>query len=247
MSPQVTSQAAHVETHPTAADCTDFLQRIKTLAQEYEENLQKRKVDLEFNLFVIISDRYHQENLHSDILKALIDPNPNCKHEEQNKYLQLFLKFINSHEANINLSDYSNARVVREKGRIDILIKDEVSKHAIIIENKINNACDQPEQLPGYLKQIEKDYVCDAIIYLRLNGKTSPDMATYKTDDDRNKVNDRLKVICAYDENEPDKDLLNGWILKCKEVSTNHDAQHILGQYGDLIKNSEETLSTGEL
>ena len=40
-------------------------------------------------------------------------------------------------------SDFENSIVVREKYSIEILIIDGVSKKAIIIENKINNAVDQ--------------------------------------------------------------------------------------------------------
>jgi hypothetical protein len=202
------------------------------LAQKYEANQKKRNIDIGFNLFVIISDRYHQENLHSDILKALLDPSG--KHGEQEKYLRCFLNFIKMHEAKINLSDYKNAQVEREEGRIDILIRDEVSKKAIIIENKINNAGDMPQQLPRYLKQVtDNGYTCAAIIYLRLNGYTGPDTTGW-TNEQRKQVNALLKTVCAYDETK--KDFLNGWILKCEQASTNLDARHILRQYGGLIK-----------
>lgn len=241
MPPQMSLQQTQVEHQPTEADRAHFLQSIKDLAQEYEENLQKRKVDLGFNLFAIISDRYHQENLHSDILKAVIDPNG--KHEEQNKYLELFLKFIISHGATIDLSHYLKAEVEREEGRIDILIKG--SKHAIIVENKITNARDQPTQLPGYLKVVEEKYKynCDAIIYLRLNGDGGPEMKEWQNDKWKHRVESLLNVICVYDENAPDKDLFNGWILKCRDVSkANSDAQFILRQYGELITKLGENI-----
>ena len=251
MTPQKSSQPIHVESQPTAADRADLpfaddghamageiglLQRVKPLVQKYEENLQKRKVDIEFNLFAIISERYYQENLHSDILRALIDPKG--KHQEKEKYLHLFLEFIRSHGAAVDLSEYSNAQVVREEGRVDLLIKDEVSKKAIIVENKINNAGDMPRQLPRYLEHVAKGYHCDAIIYLRLNGDTPPDKTGCPpwTPNDRTQVEPLLKVICAYDENKPGKDLLSGWIEPCEKVSENRDAQHILRQYGQLIK-----------
>jgi len=208
---------------------------LSTLAREYDANLKKRDVDIGFNLFAIISERYHQENLHSDVLKALLDPMG--KHQEQEKFLHLFLEFIRSQGAKINLGDYKNAQVVREEGRIDILIKDEVSKRAIIVENKINNAGDMPKQLLRYLGYVmENGYACDAIVYLRLNGEADPDMTGWKPDDQK-RVKAILKVICAYDETE--KDLLNGWIEPCAEESKkskNPDVHHIFRQYGDLIK-----------
>ncbi len=205
---------------------------LSALTRKYEANLKKRDVDIGFNLFAIISDIYHREDFHSDILKALIDPKG--KHQEQKKYLHLFLEFIRSHGAAINLADYKNVQVKREEGRVDLLIKDEDSKKAIIIENKINNAGDTQRQLPRYLEYVrENGYTCNAIIYLRLNGHAGPDTTDW-TDDDREQVKAILKVICAYDET--NNDLLNGWIFKCEKVSTNPDAQHILRQYGALIK-----------
>ncbi len=207
---------------------------LSALAGDYNANLKKRNVDIGFNLFELISDHYYRETFHSDILNALLDPIG--KHEERDKYLRLFLEFLCSqHRAKIDLLDYSNAQVVKEEGRIDILIKDEVSKKAIIIENKINNAPDQPNQLPGYLKKVrDRGYTCDAIIYLRLNGYAGPDTTSWVNNDDRKQVKAIQIIICAYDGT--DKDLLTGWILKCQEESINPDAKHILRQYGDLIK-----------
>ena len=244
-------QPTHLESQSVAA-VELFVQRIKAfnenafrvvdeficgahlsaLAGEYNANLKKRDVDLGFNLFAIISELYYRENFHSDILKALIDPKG--KHQEQETFLYLFLEFIRSHGAAISLKDYSNVQVEREEGRIDILIKDEDSKKAIIIENKINNAGDMPKQLPRYLKAVtENGYTCDAIVYLRLNGDAGPDTTEW-TPDELKQVKAILKVICAY--NETEKDLLRGWILQCEKVSINLDARHILRQYGDLIK-----------
>jgi hypothetical protein len=203
---------------------------LAALTGEYNANLKKRNVDIGLNLFCIISELYYRENFHSDILRALIDPKG--KHQEQETFLHLFLEFIKSHGAKINLLDYSNALIEREEGRVDLCIKDEDSKKAIIIENKINNAGDMVRQLPRYLDYVRANgYNCDAIIYLRLNGNTGPDTTGW-TDVERTQVAALLKVICAYDETE--KDLLRGWIFKCEKIANNPDAQHILRQYGNF-------------
>ena len=237
MQPQMSPQPTHVEGLPTGADYAVLLQRIEPLAQKYEANLERQNVDdIGFNLFELISDQYYRETFHSDILNALLDPDG--KHGEKQKYLNFFLEFLRSqHEAKIKLSDYSNAQVKKEEGRIDILIKG--CKHAIIIENKINGATDQPRQLPDYLRKVKDDgYDCDAIIYLRLHEDAPPDMANW-TYDERREVKAILKRICAYDgsDDETKKDLLKGWILKCiDESKENSNVQHILRQYGDIIK-----------
>lgn len=236
MRPQMPSQPTQVERQPTVADCANFLECIAPLAQEYEENLEKRNADIGFNLFELISDHYYRETFHSDILNALLDPEQ--KHGEKDKFLKLFLHYLNSqHEAKINLTHYSDAKVVKEEGRIDILIKG--CKHAIIIENKINGAVDQKKQLPRYLMKIRDSYSCDAIVYLRLNGIAGPSEEGWMDGEFElqliEELKRKLKVICAYDET--NKDLLNGWILKCRdEAKENSDAQHILRQYGEIIR-----------
>lgn len=220
------------------ADCAVLLQRINPLAQKFAINIQKAAdFKIGFNLFELISDHHKRETFNSDILNALLDPEG--EHGEKDKFLQLFLNYLRfQYGATIDPTHYADAQVVKEggweEGRIDILIKGR--KHAIIIENKINGAGDAKKQLPRYLKKvIDVDgYACDAIIYLRLNRNSGPDMTDW-TDDEKKEVIDRLIKIPAYDETE--KDLLNGWILKCQNESIeNPDAHHVLRQYGRIIK-----------
>ncbi len=205
---------------------------LTALAREYEANLKKRHVDIGFNLFAIVSDLYYRENFHSDILQAVLDPAG--QHQEKEKYLHLFLNFLRQHGAAVVLSDYSDSQVVREEGRIDILIRDKTSRKAVIIENKINSAPDMPRQLPRYLDIVTaQGYTCDAIIYLRLTGHTGPDMTNWSPTDRQN-VEALLKIIPAYAETKTD--LLTGWIAPCQESSLSQDARHIFRQYGDLLK-----------
>jgi hypothetical protein len=219
-----------------------LLERLKDLTRRYEENLKKREVDVGFNLFAIISDHYHRENLHSDVLKAFLDRHE--KHEAGNAYLQLFLEFIISRGAKVKKEDYPNPEVVREEGRIDILIKDRTTNKAIIVENKIYNAVDQHQQLPRYLESVTRqNYACDAIVYFKLDQEADPDKSTW-TDEQRKEVIPKLVSICAYDgTDDGEGDLLKGWILKCHNASTpNSQAQHILKQYGDIIKKLGATI-----
>ena len=189
------------------------------------------KTSIGLNLFAIISDLYYRENFHSDVLKVLLDPH--SPHKEDDKYLKFFLRFLQSQDTPIDLANYSNVRIEREERRIDLLIADEDSKRAIIIENKINGAGDMPRQIPRYLEYVtEQGYSCDAIIYLRLNGYSEPDTTDWSVDEIK-VVKSLLTVICAY--NETNNDLLNGWISKCTDASTNDDAKHIFRQYGAII------------
>ena len=128
--------------------------------------------DNNFNIFTSIAEYYWYENLHSDILKIILDPftpiigNPN--------FLKCFLEFI---EIDPKTFNYQNASVERESEKIDLLIYDE--KKAIIVENKINFAKDQQNQLPRYYEKITNpngDYQKEVIkiVYLTLSNKKNP-------------------------------------------------------------------------
>lgn len=111
--------------------------------------------DNNFNIFTSIAEYYWYENLHSDILKNILDPfTPVIGNPE---FLKCFLELI---EIDPKTFNYQSASVKREAEKIDLLIYDE--KSAIIIENKINFACDQPNQLPRYYEKIDnKDVFID--------------------------------------------------------------------------------------
>lgn len=142
---------------------------------EHKKQLKKElgiTSDIDFNIFSSIAEYYWYENLHSDILKNILDPttpvigNPN--------FLKCFLDLIG---VDTKRFDYKNAFVERETERIDLLIYDNDS--AIIIENKINYAEDQPDQLPRYYEIItdsngryQKEVV--KIVYLTLSNQKQP-------------------------------------------------------------------------
>lgn len=128
--------------------------------------------DNNFNIFTSIAEYYWYENLHSDILKNILDPfTPVVGNPE---FLRSFLELIGINPETFN---YKNASVEREAEKIDLLIYDE--KSAIIIENKINFACDQPNQLPRYYEKITEpngNYKKKVIkiVYITLSNKKNP-------------------------------------------------------------------------
>jgi hypothetical protein len=202
-----------------------------SIAKEHEACLQKRHVDLGFNVFAIVSDLYYRENFHSDILCALLSPA--SAHGEGCHYLHLFLEWLNRNGATVDLAHFRNACVVREEGRVDILISDETSKRAVIIENKINGAADMLRQIPRYLEYVEgRGLQCDAVVYLRLNHARKPDRTEW-TPEDNKRVDARLVSVVAY--NETETDLLRGWIRRCQAPASNPDAALIFRHYGELV------------
>jgi hypothetical protein len=193
---------------------------------------ENKEIDSGFNLFNIISDTYYKENFHSDILKSLLSPNE--KHNEGDKYLNQFIIYIKSLGASVNPLDYKHSEVFREKGRIDILIKDELTKKSIIIENKINGAFDMHRQLPRYYNNLTNEgFDVDAIVYLLLNDEKKPSVDGWN-DFEINKIDEKLIVVstCKKSEN----DLLHGWIYKCEKMTNNVDALFVLRQYGKLLE-----------
>jgi len=95
------------------------------------------------------------ENTHSDIIAKLLDPKLGL--------WDYFIRRLNA-DNKVDISYFSkNLKIVREKHKIDILLKDR--RNAVIIENKIW-APDQPKQLARYYEKIKNQFDTVTIIYL---------------------------------------------------------------------------------
>lgn len=203
------------------------------LIRAYDACMKKREVDIGFNLFNLISPVYHRENLHSDVIKEILDPN--SAHGRGNSHLHLFIEYLNQHHGlAIDQNHYRFAEVLREPGRIDLLIRDNENKRAIIIENKISGAIDQYRQIPRYLNTVESEcqLKCDAILYLNLSQLKGPDTTDW-SHQERERITPLLKVIRAY--HESDDDLYHGWLIKCIQ-DPHEEPDFVILQYSNLIK-----------
>lgn len=204
--------------------------KIISLVNEYSKDKVKNEIDIEFNLFTLISKHYHHENYHSDILKVFFQSNKNDSYP----YLNLFLTYLNSIGGEINLNNFSQPLIYREKGKVDILIVDQISKRAIIVENKINNALDRHRQLPRYVEYVRNNnFECDCIVYLSLNKSKLPETKDW-TEKEIHFIRSKIIYSLAFTGHE--RDLYNGWIAKAEKITTNIDALLVLRQYGALIK-----------
>ena len=210
------------------------LKETKELHEEYK-NRSKDKADIGFNVFTLSSDFYYRENFHSDIVKSLL--NPHGKHNEGLKYLHIFIELLNKKNNTIEIqkNDFKNSIVEREKHNIDILITDEYSRKAIIIENKINNAVDQQRQLPRYVDIVKKEFEIVAIVYLTLNSSKEPDKIDWNKDELK-EINPILKLIPAYESDTSKPNLYSNWIVPSIIKSSNIDSSFLLRHYGNLIK-----------
>lgn len=234
-----------------------FFAENNRLHKDYTDR-NKNRSEIGFNVFTLSSNFYYRENFHSDIIKSFL--NPFEKHNEGNKYLQIFIELLNkvnnvNNQNEIKKDDFKNSIVEREKhfiinGKsryVDILITNENSRKAIIIENKINNAVDQEKQLPDYVNSLKNNkYKVVAVVYLTLNSSKRPDKNDWN-DNELREVNSILKLIPAYDIDASKTNLFNNWIVPSIISSQNIDSSFLLRQYGELIKylntNTMDTIS----
>jgi len=191
-------------------------------------NYRKEEKKEPFNIILAASDIYYYENYHSDVIAYILEKKPQT--------IKSFIKFINnvSRFPEINITDYGNAAVVREENKIDVLIKDELSNHCIIIENKINDAGDMPRQLPRYYDSLKENYTVDRIIYLSLDGKKRPDTTTWTLEDRKLKLHEKTDYIAASDEDK--NDLVNSFLMPCMENASDEQEKSFYYQYIDLLK-----------
>jgi len=194
------------------------------LCLKYKKSCDEEKP---FNIILASSESYYLENYHSDIIAYILS--------HKKEYIELFINYLNTFDINnINVENYVCPKITREKeGRIDILIKNDDPKHAIIIENKIHNAVDTRRQLPNYYDSLNnKEYTVDAIIYLSIDGTKRPDTTTWEKKD--YKILDKI-TYCAVS-NQSEKDLINGFLKKCFLLEEHNIRESsFFKQYIDLL------------
>ena len=117
-----------------------------------------------FNVFSVLRSPSDEVNLHSRFLVALLDYKQSGKRQNLADFLCAFIKCEDDDSIDSNA-----ATIKRESNNVDILICDDLSKQAIVIENKIY-AGDQPGQLIRYDQQLRSQGYCPHVLYLTLDG-----------------------------------------------------------------------------
>jgi hypothetical protein len=138
---------------------TEFSEAINFL-NPFTELYNKEEQKLPYHVN-IIDELRAGENAHSRILTKLLQFNVNGKYE-------LLQSFIDKLGINHILQ---NPKITCEKERIDLLIMDK--DFALIIENKVHDAVDQPAQLARYIEKVkERNYKEEQIhiVYLTKYG-----------------------------------------------------------------------------
>lgn len=206
-----------------------FLAFLKNISQRVRIS-DELKSQIDFNIFSLVTEKYHLENLHSDIIYKLLDPEGG--HKQGNTFLDIFIDGILEIKPGLfEKVDFKNGNVKREENRIDISIIDEFSKSAIIIENKINGAIDQDRQIQKYIELLQENYDIKAIVYLTLNNYKSPDTTNWN----HNCIELlNRKLIRLPANNSAEDNLVKLWIEKCSIISTPNNRE-IFNQYKQLL------------
>jgi len=221
----------HIET------VSNYMTKCSPISKEYCKSKEDIQKDV-FNVFSLVSDLYYRENFHSDIISFFLDTKE--KHGEGNAFLESFIQMLNKKGKRIDSSNYFDAVTIREEGKIDILIKSETTKRAIIIENKINNAGDMYRQIPRYYDYVTQNYIVDAIVYLPLDERKEPDKVGW-SNEDKEKVNPLIAVIPAYDKSGK-INLVDNWLHPSILLSDNLDVVSTLRQYSNLITKLNDSI-----
>lgn len=107
-----------------------------------------------FSFFEVISDHYYRETFHSDVLFALLNPlTPEIGAITKGTFLKRFLELIDvpfNPQADYCVTEEDPEDVEESKGRVDISIVG--NGYSILIENKINYAAWQKNQLARYIE-----------------------------------------------------------------------------------------------
>lgn len=205
---------------------------LKYLLVEHNSAIKNVDKSKAFTVFEIISDLYYRENFHSDLIAFFLDPSQN--HGMCLLGIELLIDLIVKQTGwQISIDNYEDATVVREQGRIDILIKDDYSRHAILVENKMNNAGDMDRQIPRYCDILEEQgYTVEAAIYLPMLKYKTPDKSTWKESDYR--WLQKIVVIPAVSDVR-ELSLTKDWLMPLALRCNNEDVASTLRQYVYLI------------
>lgn len=187
-----------------------LLERTALLAERYRARDQHK-----FNVFSVLRTATDEVNLHSRFLAALL------QHRKSADEPMVNLCDFLCDAGGIDGFSMDGVEVLREYQNIDILIRNEKSKKAVIIENKIW-AGDQDRQLARYAEQLEREgYGEIHLLYLTLDGRT-PDEAS---------AHGHEVIPVSYVEIVP-------WLERCQQRAYDEPGlRETVAQYIRLVKN----------
>lgn len=179
-----------------------FFLRFEPVRADWEAYLRAHAPN--YNVFEILKIRHYEARVHTPFLANLL--NPFGSHMQGDLFYQSFLDKVMGVKGLAPFNDINGLKVwgefgVGDKGRVDILIRNGKRPHCIIIENKINNAPDQKDQLKRY-----NNYATQAgftpenyrLIYLTLRPKPQPRTGTLSQDEFNKLTNNEVLRMVSY-------------------------------------------------
>ena len=164
------------------------------------------------------------ETAHSRILYKFL-----CAHNQGSRqFLKLFLESVELS----NILDINKVEIKVEYQHIDVLISD--GEKCIIIENKVNHACDRYKQLAHYIDLLDKDKNNIYVLYLvRYDNDKDPSENSLSTE-----RREELVKIGNYKKISYQNHILK-WLCKCKEETNDENVflKSALVQYHNYIEN----------
>ena len=160
------------------------------------------------------------ETAHSRILYKLL-----CAHgKEKHQFLKRFLESVG---LDIEL-DINKVEIKVESEHIDVLIYDGVKY--IIVENKVNHACDQDRQLVRYIDSLNSKDIY--VLYLvRSDNDKDPSENSLPAE-----IRQELEENGKYKKISYQTHIFN-WLRKCKETDTDNELlKSALVQYCNYIE-----------
>ncbi|MFP3041176.1 PD-(D/E)XK nuclease family protein [Treponema primitia] len=231
--------------------CTKQIQQIFKLVNNISPQAEiKTEIDLsineDFNIFTSFSDLYRKENFHSEILTKILDPHTNTiGNIDILKRFVTYLCVINNKIdiSILNLDEIESIKLTSEEptenGRIDIFIK--IGLNCIIIENKLNNAPNMPNQLARYIEYAkQKNYNTVAIVYLPLYYKTPPFNYSKKYEIYTNEIKQKLVIL-------PAKEFSENILDTVSKTANNETAKVYINHYSNLLKQLGGNSMTNEI
>lgn len=199
----------------------EIIEKLKNEGISFE-----KKMETPFSILSILHDEISRKEVtHSKILKNLLSPGNN--HGYKNALIDSFLKEIgvDNFDAKLitNLIIYTEFGI---DGRfIDLLItwKDDNGKKAVIVENKLNYASDQKDQLNDYYDSVSRIYQVEKVVYMPI----SPYHSAKDTDTRSDVLAKTIDFSIVR---------LIGWLNTCIEKMANLEQIHHLISYRDLLK-----------
>lgn len=143
---------------------------LRKIAHDIFNLYQKEKNDL-FNGANVIDELHAGENAHSRILRMLLQ----YKSEGKFPIYSSFLELLSNRCDDISKLRIISPEFTNEEERIDVLVKEysPSCRYAIIIENKVCDATDQPQQIQRYIDIINNRFPSERIfvVYLTKDGE----------------------------------------------------------------------------